>query len=130
MIGLREGGDDDFSVDADDVRRLVASGMPREQARLLLASQAHLDGDGAEHRGKIRIRPDDEKAVLLFQEVCWQWRTVAGFSGVRYLGLDRTTYEPAMRWLGIAPDEHGAVAEKMRIMESAARTALHDAQSH
>lgn len=102
--------------------------MPIAQARLLLASQQHLEPAAIKQGREIRVRPEDEPAILLFQEVCWQWRTIAGLGGVQYLGLDRATYEPAMRMLGIARNERKAVLAKMRVMERAARRALHEAQ--
>ena len=110
------------------MRELVASGMPIAQAKLLLASQQHLEPAAPKHGREIRVHPEDEPAILLFQEVCWQWRTIAGFNGVRYLALDRATYEPAMRMLGIARGQRKAVLAKMRIMEKAARNALQEAQ--
>jgi D-arabinose 1-dehydrogenase-like Zn-dependent alcohol dehydrogenase len=70
------------------------------------------------------VWPENVDAVELFVVVSGQWRIVAGFGGVGYLGLDYAAVEAAMNMRGVKKHDRPQLFADLRVMEAAAATML------
>lgn len=84
-----------------------------------------LEDDGEEDAGgdderPFEVWPENMEAVELFCVLANQWRAIAGFAAVRFLGLDYAAVEAVMRMRNVRQKDRARLFSDIRVMEAAA----------
>ncbi len=84
------------------------------------------DGDDVEEEEEpvFYVWPENVQAVELFCVLANQWRVVAGFTQMRFLGLDYVAMEAVMRMRGVKRSDQARLLAELRVMEDAAAREL------
>ena len=63
---------------------------------------------------------ENVEAFSIFRRLSSQWRVVSiGFAGFVYQGLDYLSLEAVLRLMGVAPERHADLFDRLQVMESA-----------